>query len=65
MAVLTTTYPLAGRDRFARIAEHNASLLARQPILRRRARTPEFFLTKNFDNSRLVKSADPTPALTR
>jgi cell division protein FtsL len=42
-----------------RMAGHNAELLAQQPLRRRRVRTPEFFLTKNFDNSRLVKASDP------
>jgi cell division protein FtsL len=59
MAACTTTYFEAGRGWSARIAEHNAQLLARQPQLRRRMRTPEFHFARHIDNSRLVKAADP------
>ena len=59
MAAIAATYPTSGRNWSARIAEHNAALLAQQPMRRRRVRTPEFFLAKNFDNSRLVKAPDP------
>jgi hypothetical protein len=59
MAACTTTYFEAGRGWGARIAERNAELLAQQPLRRRGARTPEFFFPKHFDNSRLVKAADP------
>ena len=43
----------------ARIDEHNAELLARQPMLRRGIITPEFIFPKSFDNSRLIKAPDP------
>jgi cell division protein FtsL len=59
MAACTTTYVEPGRGWNARVAERNAELMARQPSLRRRERTPEFHFAKNFDNSRLVKAPDP------
>jgi cell division protein FtsL len=59
MAACTTTYFEAGRGWGARVAERNAELFAQQPLRRRGARTPEFFFPKHFDNSRLVKAADP------
>ena len=59
MAACTTTYFEAGRSLSARVAEHNAELLAQQPQLRRRMRTPEFYFARHIDNSRLVKAADP------
>ena len=59
MAACTTTYFEAGRGWGARVAERNADLLARQALRRRGARTPEFFFPKHFDNSRLIKAADP------
>ena len=59
MAACTTTYFGSGRGWPARVAERNAELLAQQPMRRRRMRTPEFYFTKNFDNSRLVKASDP------
>ena len=59
MAVNDTTYPTFGRTATARIVEHNAALMALQPGLRRRYRTPEFSLAKSFDNSRLEKAPDP------
>jgi hypothetical protein len=59
MAACTTTYFEAGRSWNARVAEHNAQLMARQPQLRRRMRTPEFYFARHIDNSRLVKAADP------
>ena len=62
MAACTTTYFEAGRGWNARIAEHNAQLLAQQPQLRRRTRTPEFHFARHIDNSRLVKAADPARA---
>jgi cell division protein FtsL len=46
----------------ARVAERNAALLAQQPIRRRGIRTPEIIFTHHFDNSRLVKAADPVRA---
>jgi cell division protein FtsL len=59
MAACTTTYFEAGRSLSARVTEHNAEMLARQPQLRRRVRTPEFHFARHIDNSRLVKAADP------
>jgi cell division protein FtsL len=55
----TTTYFEAGRSLAARAAERNAELMAQQAQRRRRVRTPEFHFVKHFDNSRLVKAADP------
>lgn len=45
-----------------RVAERNAALLAQQPMRRRGIRTPEITFTHHFDNSRLVKAADPVRA---
>lgn len=59
MAACTTTYYEAGRSFAARVAEHNAELMAQQPLRRRGMRTPEFPFVKHFDNSRLVKAPDP------
>jgi cell division protein FtsL len=59
MAACTTTYFEAGRGWDARIAERNTELMARQPQLRRRVRTPEFPFAHRIDNSRLVKAPDP------
>ena len=46
----------------ARVTERNAALLAQQPMRRRGVRTPEIIFTHSFDNSRLVKAADPVRA---
>ncbi len=62
MAACATTYFETGRGWGARIAEHNAELMVQQAPRRRRVRTPEFFFVKHFDNSRLVKAADPVRA---
>jgi cell division protein FtsL len=59
MAAATTTYFETGRSWGARVAERNAELLASQASRRRGVRTPEFYFAKHFDNSRLVKAADP------
>ncbi len=59
MAACTTTYFEAGRSWSARVAERNAELMAQQFLRRRSGRTPEFYFAKHFDNSRLVKAADP------
>jgi cell division protein FtsL len=59
MAACTTTYFEAGRGWGARVAERNAELMAQQALRRRGVRTPEFYFAKHFDNSRLVKAADP------
>ena len=62
MAACATTFFETGRGWSARIAEHNALLMAAQAQRRRRVRTPEFFFAKHFDNTRLVKAADPALA---
>jgi cell division protein FtsL len=59
MAAAATTMFEVGRSWSARVAERNAELLASQPLRRRGVRTPEFYFTKHFDNSRLVKAPDP------
>ncbi|HUB53481.1 MAG TPA: hypothetical protein VL986_15100 [Terracidiphilus sp.] len=55
-------YLESGRGWNARVTERNAELLAQQPMRRRRMRTPEFYFTRSFDNSRLVKAPDPVRA---
>jgi hypothetical protein len=59
MAACTTTYFEAGRSWQTRVAERNGELMAQQALRRRRVRTPEFYFTKHFDNSRLLKASDP------
>jgi hypothetical protein len=59
MAACTTTYFEVGRGWGAQVAERNTELMAQQAMRRRAARTPEFYFAKHFDNSRLVKAADP------
>jgi cell division protein FtsL len=59
MAACTTTYFESGRGWSARAAERNSELMAQQSQRRRRVRTPEFFFSRHFDNSRLVKASDP------
>jgi len=59
MAACATTYFETGRAWSARINEHNAAMMAEQAQRRRRVRTPEFYLAKHFDNTRLVKASDP------
>jgi cell division protein FtsL len=59
MAACTTTYFEAGLSWTARVAEHNAALMAEQARRRRGVRTPEFSFVRHFDNSRLVKAPDP------
>jgi len=59
MAACVTTYFEAGRGVGARIAEHNATMMAQQAQLRRRVRLPEYYFAKHFDNTRLVKASDP------
>jgi cell division protein FtsL len=58
MAAATTTFEV-GRSWTARVTERNTELLAQQALRRRGVRTPEFYFTKHFDNSRLVKAPDP------
>jgi cell division protein FtsL len=59
MATCATTYFEVGRSWDARIAERNATLMAQQAEHRRRVRTPEYFVARHYDNSRLVKASDP------
>ncbi|HTX75365.1 MAG TPA: cell division protein FtsL [Terracidiphilus sp.] len=59
MAAAAATMFEAGRSWGARVAERNAELLAAQPLRRRGVRTPEFYFTKHFDNTRLIKAPDP------
>jgi cell division protein FtsL len=59
MAAVATTYFEAGRSPAERIRERNAELLAMQPLRRRGVRTPEFYIARHIDNSRLVKAPDP------
>lgn len=62
MAACTTTYFEPRRGGNAQIAEHNAELMAQQPLRRRGVRTPEFHFARQFDNSRLQKAPDPVRA---
>jgi len=62
MAAAATTYFESGRSLSVRIAERNAELMAQQPLRRRGVRTPEVHFSRRFDNSRLVKAADPARA---
>jgi len=59
MAACTTTYFDIGSAQTASVVEHNTLLLAQQPLRRRGVRTPEVNFVKHFDNSRLIKAADP------
>lgn len=59
MAACATTYLPANHGWSARVAARNAELMAQQRSRRRGIRTPEVFFSKTFDNSRLVKVADP------
>lgn len=59
MAAAATTFIGVGRSWGARVAERNAELLALQQQRRRGVRTPEFYFSRHFDNSRLVKASDP------
>jgi cell division protein FtsL len=59
MAAAATTYFEGGRSWASRVAERNMELLAQQGMRRRGVRTPEFYFTRHFDNSRLVKAPDP------
>ncbi len=59
MAACATTYFEAGLGWAARVQAHNAELMAQQAQRRRHARTPEIYFAKHFDNTRLVKAADP------
>jgi cell division protein FtsL len=59
MAAFATTYPGTNHAWPARVAARNSELMARQRDRRRGVRTPEVYFTKSFDNSRLVKVADP------
>jgi cell division protein FtsL len=44
------------------VADRNRKLFERQRARRRGARTPEFYFSKHFDNSRLMKAPDPARA---
>jgi len=58
MAACTTTFfEASGPSK--RTGGLSAELLAKQVLRRRGAPTPEFSFVKHFDNSRLVKAADP------
>src|ERR1700733_1008688 len=60
MAACTTYFDLGQAQTWpAQVANHNAELLAKQPLRRRGVRTPEIKFTKHFDNTRLVKASDP------
>jgi cell division protein FtsL len=59
MAACTTTYFEPGHSWSARVAQRNAELMAKQALRRRGVRTPEISFARHFDNSRLVKAADP------
>lgn len=57
--IATNGFTMAGRRNVeAMAAERNLSLFAQQQRARR-GPTPEAFFVKRFDNSRLVKAADP------
>jgi cell division protein FtsL len=58
MAAAATTYFETGRSIRSRAAERNTEVLASQQARRRGVRTPEFYFTKHFDNTRLVKAPD-------
>ena len=62
MAAAATTYFETGRSWNARVAEHNAELMAAQANRRRGVRTPEFYFARHIDNTRLVKAPDPVRA---
>jgi cell division protein FtsL len=59
MAAIATTYFESGRSYGQRVRERNDESMAMQPLRRRGMRTPEFYITRRFDNSRLVKAPDP------
>ena len=59
MAAIATSYLESGRTLKDRIAERNAELMAQQAQRRRGMRTQEVYFPRRFDNSRLVKAADP------
>jgi cell division protein FtsL len=58
-AACATTYLPAAHGWSARVTARNTELMAQQRSRRRGVRTPEVFFSKTFDNSRLVKVADP------
>jgi cell division protein FtsL len=58
MAACTTTLFEPGAFT-SRASARNVDLMAKQVLRRRGAATPEFPFAKHFDNSRLVKAADP------
>src|SRR3569833_2576416 len=62
MAACTATLIDSTPGWSARVSERNATLIAQQPMRRRGVRTPEGLFAHSFDNSRLVKAADPVRA---
>ena len=58
MAANSTTERESSRGRGMGVAAWNADLMAQQPKRRRGVRTPEFYIIKRLDNSRLVKAPD-------
>jgi cell division protein FtsL len=59
MAAIATTYFESGRGYAQQASDRNADLWALQSMRRRGVRTPEFYIARHFDNSRLVKASDP------
>jgi len=59
MAAIATTFFDVNHGWPARVVERNAELMAQQQLRRRKVRTPEVYFTKSFDNTRLLKAADP------
>jgi|SRR5271169_6120708 len=59
MAACATTYFGTNHGWPVKVAERNDELMARQVSRRRGVRTPEVHFSKSFDNSRLVRVADP------
>jgi cell division protein FtsL len=56
---IPTTYFESGRSFSQRARERNDELMAQQATRRRGISTPEFYIAKHLDNSRLVKASDP------
>jgi len=59
MAAIATTYFESGRSYAQQVSDRNFELMALQATRRRGVRTPEFYISRHFDNSRLVKAPDP------
>lgn len=58
-ACATTYFETESNSWSARVARHNAELMAQQAMRRRGIRTPEINFTRHYDNTRLVKASDP------